>query len=344
MDSNIKSLPLVTVIMPVYNSERYVAEAIESILDQTFTDFEFLIIDDASTDRTKSIIKSYKDPRIHVIEKPDNTGYTRSLNLGLKKAKGRYIARMDSDDISFPERFEKQVSFLNANPKYILCGTSYSIIDQDHQVLLPKTNKEIRLNLLRTNCIAHPTIMLKKDIIKKYSLQYDPKMEPSEDYDLWVRLLPLGKLYNLQEVLLKYRLHNSSVSRKRIREQEVAAVEVKLKLLQKSNDYITRDELHLLKRIFLKYETLDLKDIKAFKILQYKLSSSNTSNFFEPVEFLKYLKELEEVVFKKFVYRYNRYNLLFFLEYIRAKKVLNIEMSKYQEAQLFLKSILFYKI
>lgn len=335
---------MVTVIMPVYNSELYIRGAIESILSQTYRDYEFLIIDDASTDQTISIIKSYKDLRIHLIEKPQNTGYTRSLNLGLKKAKGKYIARMDSDDISLPERFERQISFFEANPDHILCGTSYSVMDQDKKIILPETNEKIRLNLLNSNCIAHPSVMLKREILDKYSLQYNPKMEPTEDYDLWVRLLPKGKFHNLQEVLLNYRMHNSSVSRKRIKEQEISAIKVKLKLLQKVDTPFTQSELNLLKRIFRKYETLDLKDIESFKELQSKLATSNTSNFFEPVGFSNYLADLEKIVINKFIYRYKRYNLLFFWNYLKAKKIVDTKITKFQEAQLFLKSLIFYKI
>ncbi len=330
--------------MPVYNSEHYIREAIESILSQTYTDFQFLIIAAAATDQTISIINSYHDPRINLIEKPKNTGYTKSLNLGLKKAKGKYIARMDSDDISLPERFEKQISFFEANPEYILCGTSYSIMDQDKKILLPETNEKIRLNLLHSNCIAHPSIMLKRKILEKYSLQYNPEMEPSEDYDLWVRLLSKGKLHNLQEVLLKYRMHNSSVSRKRIKEQEISAIEVKLKLLQKVDIPFTQGDLNLLKRIFQKYETLGLKDIESFKELRNKLATSNTSNFFEPVGFSNYLADLEKIVVNKFIYRYKRYNLLFFWKYLKAKKIVDMKITKFKEVQLFLKSLIFYKI
>ncbi len=120
--------PRITVIMPVYNCELYIKEAIDSILNQTFTDFEFLIIDDASTDKTVSIIKEYKDFRIQLIEKEGNKGISDSLNYGLKVAKGEYIARMDGDDISLPERFVKQVTFLDSNPDVILCGSNFGII------------------------------------------------------------------------------------------------------------------------------------------------------------------------------------------------------------------------
>lgn len=344
MDSTINSSPTITVIMPVYNSEHYIREAIESILSQTYTDFQFLIIDDASTDQTISIINSYNDPRINLIEKPKNTGYTRSLNLGLKKAKGKYIARMDSDDISLPERFEKQISFLEANLEYILCGTSYSVMGDDKKIAVPNSYEEIKLNLLWGNCIAHPTVMLRNEVLKKYYLKYDPDMEPSEDYDLWVQLLPKGKLHNLKEELLLYRMHNSSVSRKRASEQQNTAIEVKLKLIQNLDFILKPEELNLFKRIFRKNETIDLEDIKFFKKLQNKLTTSNKSHFFEPVGFSNYVVDLEKFVVNKFIFRYKRYNPRFFLDYIKAKKIINIKLKKIQEMHLFLKSLIFYKI
>lgn len=344
MDSTINASPTITVIMPVYNSEHYIREAIESILNQTFTDFQFLIIDDASTDQTISIINSYKDPRIDLIEKPKNTGYTKSLNLGLKKARGKYIARMDSDDISLPERFEKQVAFLEANLEYALCGTSYSILGNDRLIAVPNSYEEIKINLLWGNCIAHPTVMLRNEVLKKYGLEYNPKMEPSEDYDLWVKLLPKGKLHNLKEELLLYRMHNSSVSRQRASEQENTAIKVKLKLIQNLDIIIEPEELNLLKRIFRKNETIDLDDIKFFKKLQNKLTTSNKSRFFEPVGFSNYVVDLEKLVVDKFIFRYKRYNLKFFLDYIKAKKIINIQLKKTQEIHLFLKSLIFHKI
>jgi glycosyltransferase involved in cell wall biosynthesis len=128
--------------MPVYNCELYIKEAIYSILNQTFTDYELIIIDDCSTDSTADIIKDYSDSRIIFFEKDSNSGYTNSLNYGLSVAKGEYIARMDGDDISLPTRLEKQVHFLNSNPDIVLCGTSYSIMEQQGVFYMPQNIKK----------------------------------------------------------------------------------------------------------------------------------------------------------------------------------------------------------
>ncbi|AOW08136.1 glycosyltransferase family 2 protein [Flavobacterium gilvum] len=223
--------PKVTVLMPVYNCELYIKEAVESVLNQTFKDFEFLIIDDASTDKTVHIIKSYNDARIQLIKKPVNTGYTNSLNYGLKIAKGEYIARMDGDDISLPERFEKQVAFLDAHPNVILCGTLYQIIGTNKVCDHPLSHNAIKVKLISACYIAHPTVMFQKRILETNRLQYDSVMEPAEDYDLWSRLVFLGELANIGEVLLYYRTHPQQTSIIRSTKQNKVSREVRIRML-----------------------------------------------------------------------------------------------------------------
>ena len=186
--------PRITVIMPVYNCELYIKEAIDSILNQTFADFDFLIIDDASTDKTVSIIKEYKDSRIQLIEKTVNTGYTISLNYGLKVAKGEYIARMDGDDISLPNRFEKQIAFLDSNPDVVLCGSNFGIIGTEKLIILPEDNEAIKLGLLKGNCIAHPSVMFRHSVIQEYVITYDADNYPT--------VIKKYNLYNNQQQLI----------------------------------------------------------------------------------------------------------------------------------------------
>ncbi|PWB18335.1 glycosyltransferase family 2 protein, partial [Flavobacterium sp. HTF] len=225
--------PKITVLMPVYNCELYIKETVDSILNQTFTDFEFLIIDDASTDKTVDIIKTYNDSRIKLIVKPVNTGYTNSLNYGLKIAKGEYIARMDGDDISFPERFAKQVSLLDANPEIILCGTLYQIIGTEKVCNHPLNYEEIKVKLISGCYIAHPTVMFRKSVFESYNLQYDTNMEPAEDHELWSRLIFLGKVVNIDEVLLWYRVHIKQTSIISNEKQLKISKEVAINMLQK---------------------------------------------------------------------------------------------------------------
>lgn len=337
-------MPKITVLMPVYNCELYIQEAIESILHQTYRDFEFLILDDASTDQTVSIIKKYKDTRIQLIEKPLNTGYTNSLNYGLTIAKGTYIARMDGDDISFPERFAKQVSYLEANPDVVLCGTSYKIIGNDKKLSFPENHDAIKLALLRGNCIAHPSVMIRKKILDDFSIIYDTSKEPAEDYDMWVRLLSIGKLYIIQDVLLEYRIYNTQVSKKRAEEQKKNDSKIKFLLMNYLDIIIEADERNFLTNFFKEKEAIDFRDIKKFKHLQKKLSISNKADFFEPIGFKKYLLDLEANVIRRCFLKQKRYSPLMYFEYLNAKYKWNARLTTKQELRLLIKSILFWKI
>lgn len=219
--------PKISVIMPIYNCELYVGEAIESILNQSFADFEFLIIDDCSTDRTLQIAQSYTDQRIKIITKEKNTGYTASLNYGISVAKGKYIARMDADDSSVVERFEMQLEFLEANPDFILCGSTVQIYGSDNIIDKPEHHNEIQIALLYGCPIAHPSVMVRKAVLEQF--MYDGKMEPAEDYDLWTKMIWAGKMYNIQKPLLRYRFHEAQVSiaKSEIQQQNTAQARVR---------------------------------------------------------------------------------------------------------------------
>lgn len=215
------TVPKISVIMPVYNCEAYVKEAIESILNQTFLDFELIIIDDCSTDSTLSIVKSYRDLRIYVIEKEQNTGYTNSLNDAIVIAKGKYIARMDGDDIAMPERFEKQLEFLERNSEVVICGSAIKIIGTEDVQRHPTNHNDLKIKLCFSSIFHHPTVMIKTTVLKQNF--YNKEFEPAEDYELWTRLAFIGKMANLEEVLLNYRIHPSQTSsvRKKVQDQNV---------------------------------------------------------------------------------------------------------------------------
>ncbi|HYO21245.1 MAG TPA: glycosyltransferase family 2 protein [Flavisolibacter sp.] len=221
-------MPRISVILPVYNAQKYLREAIDSILAQTFADFELLLINDGSTDGSEEVIRSYSDPRIIYIKNEENSGLINTLNKGIELAKGDYIARMDGDDVALPERLEKQVSHLEKN-NIALLATTYHSIDKDGN-LLPAwptdratiTPEQIKKTLPRDNCIAHPTTMAKSWVFKKY--RYHPELvftykfihnqTYSEDYDLWLRIAADGLVIEkLPEPLLLYRVLPNSVTR-----------------------------------------------------------------------------------------------------------------------------------
>lgn len=207
-----REIPLVSVLMPVFNCELYITEAVESVLHQTYKHFELLIFDDASNDRTVSLIESFHDSRISLFKKEKNTGYTNSLIMGMTAAQGKYIARMDSDDVCHPERFYKQVEFLEKNPQYGLVGSQLKTITSKENVQYwnyPISDVDIRLYTIINSPLVHPSVMIRKDVLEKNQLNYDANYEPCEDYKLWVDLLKVTKAANLSEVLLYYRLHQT---------------------------------------------------------------------------------------------------------------------------------------
>ena len=330
--------------MPVYNCELYIKEAVGSILNQTFFDFEFLIIDDASTDKTVAIIKTYCDPRIKLIEKPQNSGYTNSLNYGLKIAKGEYVARMDGDDISLPYRFEKQVAFLDVNPDVVLCGTAIKVIDSDKVIRYPEFHENIKLEFLTQNCIVHPSVMIRKSILDFYSITYDITKEPAEDYNLWVKLLNYGKLYNIQEILLYYRVHSSQVSHKRFNLQVESSITTQLELLEFL--HYSQDKLLLrclLNKIF-KNKGYSYGDLLYFNKLKKDLLLANNSEFFESRGFEKYLKQTEyKIIYSYFIKRDNFSPKIFF-QFIACNQMLMNKMTFRTLIKIFIKSILFWNV
>ena len=212
-----ESIPLVSVIMPVYNAERYLSEAVESILSQTFADFELITIEDCSTDGSRAILKSFaeKDKRVLVLENESNLGVTPTLNRGLANAHGELIARMDADDISLPERLEKQVAFLEANPEVGLVSGDALAIDAQGSTV-PEAFALIREPgyikwLLHFTCpITHPAVMGRKEFFEQAG-GYDPEILYAEDYDLWQRMSQFARLSNLPDVLIKKRAHNQTI-------------------------------------------------------------------------------------------------------------------------------------
>lgn len=209
--------PVISIVMPVYHTNNnFLSEAIESIINQTYQNFEFIIISDDTLERTKEILNYYQnvDKRIRVYYQ-QREGLISSLNRGIHLAKGKYIARMDSDDISHPERLKKQIEFLDRHPDIGVCGTLMDNINADG-IFVGKTTTPLSHNLIEWNLffgcsMSHPTIMMRKEVIENYGY-YNIEGEFAEDYELWTRLILQTKFANLSESLLKLRLHGNNVS------------------------------------------------------------------------------------------------------------------------------------
>jgi glycosyltransferase involved in cell wall biosynthesis len=222
-----ENAPCVTVLMSVYNAGDYLAQAIQSILEQSFRYFEFLIINDASTDRSREIILSFNDPRIVLVDNDNNIGLTRSLNKGLKLARGKYIARMDADDIAMPERLQKQVGFLESHPEYCLVGSYFQLYPSEKIMRVPVHDEEIRSLMLFRNTFAHPAVMFRKEIVDRYRLYYNEDLLAAQDEELWYRMSKYGKMYNLPEILLQYRVHPDQISSSRQQLQQSISMQIK---------------------------------------------------------------------------------------------------------------------
>lgn len=228
--------PKVSVIMSFCDNEKYIRLAVESILKQTFVNFEFTIVNDDSQDASEKIIQSFSDNRIKFIKNPKNLGLTRSLNKALKLAKAEYIARMDADDIAEPDRFAKQVEFLDKNQKVGLVGSWVEFINSQGKTTgirkFPTSNFEIRKALTSYLPFRHPTLMIRKNVLNDIGF-YDENFRFAQDYELVLRISAKYKLANLPEVLLKYRNWPAgSISLVKQKQQEFFALKARFKALK----------------------------------------------------------------------------------------------------------------
>ncbi len=225
---HVSDFPIVSIVMSVYNSQRYLCSAVESILAQTFSNFEFIVINDGSTDRSLKILRDFQkqDHRIRVISR-DRTGLTPALNEGIRLAKGHFIARMDADDVAYPQRFEQQVHFLNKYPACVAVGCALLLIDPDGEAIAERhplvPHDSIVLSLLSGNtAIPHPSAMIRREALVSVGA-YREDFEYAQDLDLWLRLCETGELANLGKILMQYRLHEQSITAKHLTRQAECA-------------------------------------------------------------------------------------------------------------------------
>ena len=232
-----RKTPLVSVVMSVYNAEAYVNRAIESILSQTLTNFELIIINDASSDKTLALVRSYmrKDKRIRLINNYRNLKVAHSLNKGVSLAKTDLIARMDSDDIALPKRLETQFEFMQSHPDVVIVGTYIRIIDENQKVVskrtYPSKSDDLKRIMLRYSPFAHPTVMFRKKVFEEFG-GYNPKMVPCEDIDFWFKAGVKYDFANIPKALLKYTLSTSSGSHYNLRYTELLGFKIKINAIK----------------------------------------------------------------------------------------------------------------
>ena len=206
----------VSVVLPCYNCERFLRAAVQSILDQSFQDFELILIDDGSTDGTPEILREFaaKDPRVRTLKNEVNSGICAALNKGLDAACGEFLCRMDADDIAEPDRLEKQIAYMRAFPRTVVCGSHLLLIDEQGRETGRRRydldTARIKRNRFFRSPFAHPAVMIRRSILEEHRIRYSVRFPYAECYDLWMRLAPYGDFANLDAFLLRYRLTDAA--------------------------------------------------------------------------------------------------------------------------------------
>ena len=312
--------PLVTILLPAYNAQSTIAEAIKSIINQTYRNWELLIINDGSVDETECVVQSFTcvDNRIKYIKNEVNRGLIYTLNRGLELALGSYIARMDADDISVDIRLEKQVFFMEHHPDVVVCGTDYTPFGHRKKFSkLPiySNSKSAKLLLAQSPCFAHPTVIMRTKILRDNNIRYDGNYLHAEDYKLWIDLMDCGNFHNLPEKLLKYRVSNSQVTFISNATQFVSANKCRWVYLSKC---LSRDLIEEIRKT-------------GFNIENMKYIKQESSN-----------KYLIEAVYLSF----DKYNLSCFMYYFLSLDVLKLSFGTFLRfmKRFFLKVEPIYKI
>ena len=355
--------PSVSVIMPVFNTSSYVQAAIESILKQTYDDFEFIIIDDCSEDESVSIIQAYKDSRIKLIRNDQNLGISHTRNKGMRAAQGKYIAVFDSDDIAPANRLEKQVSFLEKNSEFGLIGGAVQPIGEDGKPIgqawdYPASPEEVPVRLLFGNYFAQPAVMIRAKALANTE-PYNPEFVTAGDYDLWVRLSRVTRVWNLPEVMLYYRMHGSGITRKTKRDISLGSIK---KIIGSHLDYLEIDHTEEDLSIYLEITNNSYdKSFDAFvnrlkrgypPDVYFRLLSSigfanQKLNRFDQQALDRVLEEkkqlIKELYAKKYFTKHQTYNLnllrQFFASPLRPARFLSFE----EKARFVLKCLLHYQ-
>lgn len=265
----------VSILLVAYNAEKYIAQAIESTLAQSFCDYEFLIVNDGSTDGTLNIINNYDDKRIRVIDAEHN--YIRSLNLGLKQCKGKYVARMDADDIMYPKRIEKQVSLMESNSKIVVCTSWAKTFGEVEKIIGNFTNgyvDDIYTLFLLGNFLIHPTSMIQRRFLTRHRLLYK-EYSYAEDFKLWADIARIGgKFYIIPQSLLHYRISHEQITNAFKHEQNATRLIIQQEIIEellKRNSYEHRTEIIKLYKQMLQIHNMDLLSADAVIGLMYEI-------------------------------------------------------------------------
>lgn len=299
-----KDYPKISVVMPVYNTDEMpLRRSIESILNQTYGNFEFLIINDGSVNNVKDVVLSYDDERIIYIENESNKGIEYSLNRGFKLAKGEYIARMDSDDYSYPQRFEKQINLMDSDLSIDLSTGAMKVFDEYNNRTFVYGDADISNDYLyqkvclcfNVNFVCHPLVMIRRALVEKYNLYYSEDYKYAEDYELWSRCFKNLKIVNIPEVLLIYYRSTNSVSVKHNKLQRINALRISLDNLKK---YYGKDfnKLVDVEYKIVNNEKLTYRDVKLYMDYYTYLTTLYEAKKYGVICVDKYLKNFIELI------------------------------------------------
>lgn len=337
--------PTISVVMPVYNGEKYLAEAIESVLKQTFTDFEFLVINDGSTDATEKIILEHgrKDSRLKYIKNEKNQGLSEALNKGISIATGEYIARMDGDDICLPKRLEKQLKALEKNPDIGICGASYRFFGaKDNLMIQPEHHEDIVAGLLFGCTVT--LAMFRKKLFTDHKLKYLTDYFPAEDYKMWADCARITRIYNVQEALFLYRWHGSQISTEKQQWQKQQSDRIRMEMLNWLNpDFSDKEKQYHLEE-YVPGKPKDRKAFIAYLEWKQKLIAANqkVGNFSEEA-LISRLTMHDDHILSKWVHQHffdnKNYNPINLFKYWRSGVV--SRLSPKQNLKIVLKSLSF---
>lgn len=325
---------LISVVLPVYNCKEYIRDSVQSILQQTYKNFELIIVDDGSEDGTLDILNNFKDKRIRLYKNKYNRGLIYSLNKALNKSKGQFIARMDADDICELNRLQKQINYLDKNKEISVVGSAVALIDNNNRVkrkyLYPLNDNLIKWSMFFSCSVCHPSVMIRSHVVKKIN-GYSFKAKFAEDYDLWFRLIKKKyKFSNLKDSLLKLRKHKRNVSIENFNAHFLMGAKISHKIIQFNFKFVKKNDFKKIKCIFSlgKYEKeqSEISIVYILKILKYFIiqNSNNLS-----LSDLKIIKRSALVkIFKIWVRNINRVNLLRFFQIIFNIFYLELKLRK----------------
>lgn len=285
-------MPKITILMPVYNGERYLRETIDNVLNQTCEDFLFLIINDGSTDGSEAIIKSYDDCRIVYHRNEKNLGLVATLNKGIDLVQTKYLARMDADDLWEPAKLEKQIVLMEQRPDVGLCGTSihkFGAINGDF--IFPVDNNHLKVGFLFYCMMSHPSVVYRMSFLRNTGLRYKANFFPAEDYKMWIDALDLTQIYNIPEVLVYYRQHESQITQDTNFLQLKKAHQVREEMLKRIYPSVSADELQFYQSVFADLNFQSVADYKDSKKFEKKLLRVNKDINYVNTDILK--KELD---------------------------------------------------